>query len=1589
MMKQTIRLTVALVLLLSAVMCLPLGGVAAAEMSESVIEIKDNSKVVNTFEFGFDKADTGIGPVNKKYGNQVISSDSYTYYQNGNPISRYLYSDIVCLMPPGVDNVKMPASTTWAGDYYSFTYLANTQNNVYGESFMQIMTSNLLHKEEDLKAFQTQDSEHPFTLPEVVYDFATFEFGLNFVNLQSVFFVKLANTDTSYLALVVPFSQVNPADIPDLDKFPQPIPEHQREAYEEARQTREAYDAAKNRGDEYLLCLRKATTVGDAFYSKNDDIIIGSFGEGEWVDVRMDLHLQENTVGYFDYSVSMKRAGETEFTLLSDKGSMYHDSTMTDDASLANAGTKIFFSIPEFKATLAEDSVVSIDNLKLETFAYIADPVDMEADYPAVQRQTQTAFEKVWESTVNASDILNIRENMTILNTEYALQLPGVTGANYRDPFWQKKGAYDSDGYDITLGDDGSITVTKADGGNIVLPLYKSGNINLKADKIGAAYQIAFSFNYDGTNAPTMTLNGASLIVPTPVAQGWVDVLVNVDGTTVTVSCGAGNEAVTNGVDNSTAAPAFAIGLPAGKEISFNSFSLVEKTEIRKYYVTIGGQQVELNAARAKYLLFLQRTDETETALDYDTLERTGVRPVGTVYFDSDKFYYDPAITVSVRTWGTCISNSRCDITYWGTNKATPDEVTGEETNSMLNGKAYAELRDGAMVIGVNNVGAEHTYTYGFQSNLKKADGLIEMPGDYISDYFRYSFSIWYDPVTFVGCTDDDETRKFVLSMGERHALGSGVSGEAKKNFIGDNYLGGQIMLTIDYNGILTIPAPTYNHGYYTAYDVETNNKTALGEDIEITLEQGWNTISLVYQKQETYTGDEEVKGIDTETGTELVGTRQVKHAVFSVQLDINGDIIYHDKEDLVDGMKFYFDNGIDPTTEGTYLHGKATLLSLGNEKASELERISLRGIKVEACEDKVIDVNCYIKGTAGAEVLKHTDFSAHDGLTDPTVKANAAGAATFVNENDKLVVTHRQDSSVAHIGYFFDENVYDKHLTFDVSLFADFVGQTEEDYSTPMVFPAGGVKLYASADTGEKLLMSIDNQGQIYDQQGNLIGLCLERGWNNFSAVIEEIDGVAYLTLYIQGEILTFRQAIALEAITGFYVASEGNTGEAIKVDNLAVANDYVPTSIVYMMPVVYETFGGELSGGLFEDIHFIGQENTLFASAGKEAAEFVGWYYDEAFTAKANRVKASYSSPVVLYAKYNYKVSFAEKTATVYGYGNIELPAVSDVEYWRDDNGAYYKPGETYFVGEEVAFTPVLKTSADEKAVAEFVVKVNGIDAAGVYADIYLGVYGTEDEMGALALYNALTEQAKASADAVAAKAALDALIVILNQKAGAGDAYIAQFEIVKDATKSFDVRYNALLAMYDYKLDESIEQWIDRVDPTYRDSNNVLISEINGLISEYRTSFDNVNGYIVKLSDALYFYANPDAADAPWAGQTLTATQKLFLAANDVYLKLAECLEVDAQLIATYTITAEDYATMKDGTPKTYAQYVTEAEGIINGAYNSRFATFNADIYEGIAAINSVTYKLTDSLAVKVALDSIGKIIALPVYSGREDD
>ena len=1331
--------------------------------------------------------------------------------------------------------------------------------------------------------------------------------------------------------------------------------------------------------------LQSSTTVGDAFYSKNDDIIIGSFGENEWVDIRLDLYLQEGTVGYFDYSVFMKKAGEADYTLLSDEGSMYHDSTMVDDASLANTNAKILFSIPAFKETLTKNSAVKIDNLKIETSAYVADPSDVDANYPAVEVTPEDAYESVWDSSIDADDVLNFREDMTVINTEYALQLPGVPGANYRDPAWQIKGIYNTADYQIALADDGSVTIMKKGTGNrIVMPLYKrSGNVNLKGDKIGAAYQISFEYNFSAQTALALAVNGKTLNVPATSATGWSKVTVSVDGAVATVTIN-GSSAVTESVPSGGETPAFAILLPDGKAISLRSFSLTEKTTSNKYYVTIDGTRIELDAARAKYLLFLQDTSEDNSALKHDTLERTGVRPVGTAYFDSDKYYYDPNISASTRAWGTCISNHRCDITYWGTNSKSPDEVTGEETNPFLNGKAYIRLdnEEGAMIMGLNNVGVEHWATYGFQSNLKKADGLLDMPHDYIDEYFRYSISIWYDPNTFVGTTDDDDSRYFKFSMGEGHIDSKDIgASESRKNVIGDNYLGGQILFTISHEGILTIPAPKYAHGVGVAYDEASKTITPLAEDIDVELENGWNTISMVFKKISSVVRTEEVRGIDSATETELVETRQVKHAFFDLQYDINGDIIYHDKNDLADGMKFVLDNGLDPTMEGVYFFGNANLYSQGNEKASELERISIRGIKVEVCEDKVIDVNCYIKGTAGDEVLKYTDFSDKADRVDPTVKAD--GAVDFVNENDKLIVAHKANASVAQVGYFFDANILDKHLTFDVSLLADFIGESGFNYDVPMVLPEGGVKLFASTDAGEILLLSVDKDGKIFDAAGELIGLCLERGWNNLSAVVEKIEGKTYLTLYVQGEILSFRKEIAFNTVTAFYVQSQGNAGQSLKLDNLCVANDYVPTSIVYMMPVAYETNGGSLSGGLFEKIHFIGQENKLFASAGKEAAEFIGWYYDQAFTSKANRVKASYTSPIVLYAKYNYQVSFGGATATVYNYGNIELPRVAGVYYWRDANGAYYAPGATYFVSAAVQFTPVSAASAEGTAITDFVVKVNGIDKNANYEDIFAGVFGTDDAKGALELYNALPDAVKQDADVVAGKDLLDELQGILVAKENDAKAYIAQFDIVKDVTLEFAVRYSKLLEMYNPDLDESIEQWRHRVDPTYPG-----IFEVNDQMMNYLRTFERVAEVLVELSDALYFYANFNAEDAAWAGQTLTDTQKKYLAANAIYLAYGECLALDAKLLETYAITADDYAAMKDSTVKTYAEYKAAAESIINGSYNDRFAIYNAEIFDANAAVGSISHKLTDSLAIKVGLDRIGEIIALPVY-GRDED
>ena len=223
-----------------------------------------------------------------------------------------------------------------------------------------------------------------------------------------------------------------------------------------------------------------------------------------------------------------------------------------------------------------------------------------------------------------------------------------------------------------------------------------------------------------------------------------------------------------------------------------------------------------------------------------------------------------------------------------------------------------------------------------------------------------------------------------------------------------------------------------------------------------------------------------------------------------------------------------------------------------------------------------------------------------------------------------------------------------------------------------------------------DEVLMQIDKNGVV--KTDSVVAECKESGWNNISVALEKMNGIWYLTAYVNGEIVSFRIVTGATDIPNVGVRSIGDAGDAYRLDNLAVSTTNIPTSVIYMHPITYVVGEGEMSYDAGIGYHIVGDVQDAFPTVGAKNALFEGWYYDQEFTSKANIVRASYTKPVTLYAKYNYLVSYSlpdsmagsevKPPRSTVAYGDIAIPQISGVvEYWYavvDGQDVYVKGGD-----------------------------------------------------------------------------------------------------------------------------------------------------------------------------------------------------------------------------------------------------------------------------------------------------------------------
>ena len=1047
-----------------------------------------------------------------------------------------------------------------------------------------------------------------------------------------------------------------------------------------------------------------------------------------------------------------------------------------------------------------------------------------------------------------------------------------------------------------------------------------------------------------------------------------------------------------------------------------NAFKLTWRETYADGRIALWVFRYEINAAKNRISL-------TPKAADFDTGDRRAVRPVGDVQFDSSTYY--PGGTVSVNTWGTTVNNATLtDVTFWGTSKsgigstATDEDgkeyIVTEENNPYLLGEVLYDIEpDGAFVTRLATGGKDFRAT--FQANLKRTDGVKNMREERVTEYFRYSFSIWYDSETFpddgfylyftapnakdadgqkrdnfsgqmlLGVSnidgkpylvlpqnrfgqlyDEEGNSTLDLDAASPDGLVRGVTGEALKEVLRDKVINNY--RTGDKGGTLpcTVDGKDYSGTRGMNDQIIPLAYKALDGAVTFELEEGWNTIEMEF----SYLGERKSNDlrkaddgtIDIPTVNGLEGEESsykyavidgVTHVYFKVNIKANGEYVtYNDNPDDAHNADFVFDNGMNPCKDNTYMQGAAKLHSNGTETETQQERLKLKDFKLEFLSDAEIDVNCYEKGTDGSEILR---CSAFDGKTTDPLTA-AEGDVTFVRRNGALVVSHGSDNSTAEIYYAISELVDDR-FAFDLSLYADYV-----DYSGNVTV-AGRDRRKAPASfdifLGDCVVCSVDADGNVTNERGEVISRLKVRGYNDFSVVIEKIGGKYVLTLYVQGEIVAFRidTAVTAAGITTVGIRSKGDAGSSYLLDNMAAALDNIPSSLIYMHPVTYITGDGEMAyGGGSEEYHVIGRETTSLPEVASEEAVFDQWYFDEAFTSKANRIKASRTAPVILYAKYNYRVSYVtdgiftvdpngntkpiKTPVSATTYGTITLPNRTNVSYWYalkagDPSAAVYrKCGEIYDVTGNITF---VAADARLAPVIDFILRVRELEALLVpdengrvtnYVDLEASVDVTGEALAALlpageTLAGALLRlENETNADTWAsmllsectedvgnairgaaivnelkyAKSTLLAARGVIEGKLSNAEAYLAEF---RDGLANADRSYAERMASYEKLnaiLDADGKTWRNRVDPTCPG-----VTDANEEIPTYKTTLDRARNAAVALIEAYETYLGGNYSTRK---ERFEATKEL-LSAYDYCQKKA-----DTALVQSYVPTADDF-------------------------------------------------------------------------------
>ena len=1294
------------------------------------------------------------------------------------------------------------------------------------------------------------------------------------------------------------------------------------------------------------------------------------------------------------------------------------------DAEFFFEDEPVFAILPQYQAPEAEPAegaetepvvIMQIKDIRLEETIY------------RLKTETKPADQLVWDSNgFNANDVINMTDEFTVINGNVALQFDKVSDeASALDPNYQVKGSYENGSFKLTIIDGGFIVK----GQKVDLLLYRqNGNPYLSGSRVADNFTI--TFKVFGNPAISLKLYGEEIAVSGLAADVLNTVTVKVEA----LPDGMQDKVTVNGVEHTLTRaenPVFSILLPENEEVQIQSMSLVEHIEKEVYFIKIDGQFAELSDARVNYLVYQwekRYTISTKRPFEYGTVDRRAVRPVGEVQFDTDTYYHKHGVTVA--GWGSTVTPAvACDVNYWMSNKSSLD-ANGNETNSYLMGYADIYMENAAVVTQMYAQGKDGKtglhHTSGVQFNFFRADGVKSMKQDYVTEYFRATLSFWYDSVTFPDAGAE-------YRLGAENSYGDHTSDTDTR---GSRYMTGQVMFrveTTDAGPRLIIPTDRYGYavegdaGYRLTADdnymlsqatpsTDANGNTLINQthvfvtnplselaacqqtgNLSFELQEGWNTLELEFKKVHSSTANDLRGNADGSTTT-----FEMNHHIFEVRYAVNGDYLYHTPEDKAYGNLFYFDNGLDPSSQHVYMQITAPLYSNGTELPSELERTKYKSLKLEFLSDQEIDVNSYEKGTDADDVIRYTDFvtnmiedalakrEAEDILAQAiaggdlndirraqkalddlnaiitkrqlSVSLSAKGAVSLMDINDRLVVEHKADNSTAEIFYPFAAGEINDVMTYDFSYYCGEVYDGDTSSSPTKAVQSPKLEVFV----GDTVLMTIKENGSVY-VGGKPVAECKTSGWNNLSVVLEKYNGEFLLTAYVNGEIVSFRIASGVDAIANVGVRTIGNTGDGCRFDDFAVSTTNIPTGVVYMHPITYVLGNGQMAYDPGVGYHVVGSEQALLPSVGMDNALFGGWYFDPEFTSKATQIRASYTKPVILYAKYNYVVSYdlpqdlkdqgVNAPRDTIAYGNITLPQITGVvEYWHANvNGqdVYVKGGETYNVSSNVTFMAV---SGEGKAKAEFVLSVLNISFEDRYEIIL------ESVKTANSLYANLTDAEKAEVQSY--RDYLDQDVANeLNARLALAEQYLALFAILADKNATYADRLAAYEAMDVNPYNGNTE------GKTFRDFVDMTIPgvfEANGDLATHSRTLERAKEACIQLVLAVEGYKNAAATGKLSSMQAKfnyaslvskaynTATAPAIRYAVETYLALSMADFEGIVLRDTYEDNMKVIPTALDGDINAY---LAAAKDILTG-YNTIVEQVNNDMLGAHQVADSFT-------------------------------